>query len=366
MTLPFISYGGSSLLALALGMGIVLALTPQALRRGGRAMSAARLIVLAAGGTGGHVFPAEALAERCCARGYRLALVTDRRGAASAASSARSRRIACRWRACRAASSRACAASCRSALGVFQARRAAAPAEPRRRGRLRRLSLAADRLSPPRARHPDGAARAERRARPRQPPAGAAASRRSRPSFPRSQFLPRRAAQARQRHRQSGPPRHPRAPRRPYAAARRRRAVPHPRHRRQPGRPHLQRGRARGARAPAAARCATRLAIAQQARAEDLEARARRLRGARHRAPSCSRSSATCRSVSRAAHLVICRSGASTVAELATVGRPAILVPYPHATDDHQTANAQALADAGGGWVVPQRGVQRHGRSPTA
>jgi UDP-N-acetylglucosamine--N-acetylmuramyl-(pentapeptide) pyrophosphoryl-undecaprenol N-acetylglucosamine transferase len=54
-----------------------------------------------------------------------------------------------------------------------------------------------------------------------------------------------------------------------------------------------------------------------------------------------------------AAHLVICRSGASTVAELATVGRPAILVPYPHATDDHQTANARALAALGGGWVTP-------------
>src|SRR5205085_3014010 len=54
------------------------------------------------------------------------------------------------------------------------------------------------------------------------------------------------------------------------------------------------------------------------------------------------------------AQLVICRSGASTVAELAAVGRPAFLVPYPHATDDHQTANARALANAGAGWVIPQ------------
>jgi len=54
------------------------------------------------------------------------------------------------------------------------------------------------------------------------------------------------------------------------------------------------------------------------------------------------------------AHLVICRAGASTVAELAALGRPAILIPYPHATDDHQTANARALAEAGGGWLVPQ------------
>lgn len=51
------------------------------------------------------------------------------------------------------------------------------------------------------------------------------------------------------------------------------------------------------------------------------------------------------------AHLVIARSGASTVAELATIGRPSILVPYPHAADDHQAANARAFA-AGGACVV--------------
>jgi UDP-N-acetylglucosamine--N-acetylmuramyl-(pentapeptide) pyrophosphoryl-undecaprenol N-acetylglucosamine transferase len=56
----------------------------------------------------------------------------------------------------------------------------------------------------------------------------------------------------------------------------------------------------------------------------------------------------------KSAHLVICRSGASTVTELSTAGRPAILVPYPFAADDHQTANAQAFAEGGGGWVMPQ------------
>ncbi len=55
-----------------------------------------------------------------------------------------------------------------------------------------------------------------------------------------------------------------------------------------------------------------------------------------------------------AAHLVISRAGASTVAELAAAGRPGLMVPYPSATDDHQTANAQRLAEAGGGWVMPQ------------
>ncbi|MEQ9489265.1 MAG: undecaprenyldiphospho-muramoylpentapeptide beta-N-acetylglucosaminyltransferase [Alphaproteobacteria bacterium] len=55
------------------------------------------------------------------------------------------------------------------------------------------------------------------------------------------------------------------------------------------------------------------------------------------------------------AHLVICRAGASTMAELTTVGRPAILVPYQHAIDDHQTANAACLSDAAGGWMIPEQ-----------
>lgn len=56
----------------------------------------------------------------------------------------------------------------------------------------------------------------------------------------------------------------------------------------------------------------------------------------------------------RDAHLVIARAGASTVCEIAVVGRPAILVPLPGAIDDHQTGNAKALADAGGAWLMPQ------------
>ncbi len=55
-----------------------------------------------------------------------------------------------------------------------------------------------------------------------------------------------------------------------------------------------------------------------------------------------------------AAQAVIARAGASTVAELAAIGRPAILVPYPHAAADHQTANARALAEAGGAVVAPE------------
>ncbi len=53
-------------------------------------------------------------------------------------------------------------------------------------------------------------------------------------------------------------------------------------------------------------------------------------------------------------HLVIARAGASTIAELTAAGRPAILVPLPSATDDHQTANAREMAKSGGARVIPQ------------
>ena len=55
------------------------------------------------------------------------------------------------------------------------------------------------------------------------------------------------------------------------------------------------------------------------------------------------------------ADLVICRSGASTVTELAAVGAAALFVPFPFAVDDHQTHNARFLVDQGAGWLVRQR-----------
>ncbi|KAA5805290.1 undecaprenyldiphospho-muramoylpentapeptide beta-N-acetylglucosaminyltransferase [Alkalicaulis satelles] len=57
------------------------------------------------------------------------------------------------------------------------------------------------------------------------------------------------------------------------------------------------------------------------------------------------------------AHLVISRAGASSVSELAAIGRPAILVPLAIAMDDHQSANAQGLAHAGGAEVMAERDV---------
>ena len=55
-----------------------------------------------------------------------------------------------------------------------------------------------------------------------------------------------------------------------------------------------------------------------------------------------------------AAHLVICRAGASSVAELTAAGRPGLMVPLPNSIDDHQIATARAIEEHGGGWVLLQ------------
>jgi len=52
--------------------------------------------------------------------------------------------------------------------------------------------------------------------------------------------------------------------------------------------------------------------------------------------------------------LLICRAGASTIAELAAAGVPAVLVPFPYAVDDHQTHNARFLSERGGAILIPQ------------
>jgi len=96
-----------------------------------------------------------------------------------------------------------------------------------------------------------------------------------------------------------------------------------------------------------------RLAVVQQARGED-ETRVRdayaRLGVTAEVAPFFSDLPARI----AAAHLIVSRSGASTVAELAAIGRPAILVPLPHALDQDQLANANVLAKAGGAIVLKQ------------
>jgi UDP-N-acetylglucosamine--N-acetylmuramyl-(pentapeptide) pyrophosphoryl-undecaprenol N-acetylglucosamine transferase len=62
-----------------------------------------------------------------------------------------------------------------------------------------------------------------------------------------------------------------------------------------------------------------------------------------------------------AAHLVVCRSGASTIAELGVIGRPAVMVPLPHALDNDQLRNAESFAAAGAGWVHPQATLEAKG-----
>jgi UDP-N-acetylglucosamine--N-acetylmuramyl-(pentapeptide) pyrophosphoryl-undecaprenol N-acetylglucosamine transferase len=96
-----------------------------------------------------------------------------------------------------------------------------------------------------------------------------------------------------------------------------------------------------------------RLRLTQQARPEDIEA-VRAAHAANGIAAELASFFTDVPARLAQAHLVISRSGASTVAELAMIGRPAILVPYLHATDDHQTANAVALSQAGAAWVMSQ------------
>ncbi len=96
-----------------------------------------------------------------------------------------------------------------------------------------------------------------------------------------------------------------------------------------------------------------RIRLVQQARPEDLDATRQVLSGigvAAELAPFFTDMGERLAN----AHLVLCRAGASTIAELAFMGRPAILVPYPHALDHDQAENARLLAENGGGWLMPE------------
>jgi len=97
-----------------------------------------------------------------------------------------------------------------------------------------------------------------------------------------------------------------------------------------------------------------RLSIVQQARAEDLEA-VRKVYARLGVTADCAPFFADLPARMAAAHLVVSRSGASTVAELSAIGRPALLVPLPHALDQDQLANAGALERAGGAITIVQR-----------
>ncbi len=97
----------------------------------------------------------------------------------------------------------------------------------------------------------------------------------------------------------------------------------------------------------------SRLQVTQQCRAEDIEAV--RARYAGHDIPAELGTYFEDMAERLAdAHLFIGRAGASTIAELSAVGRPAILIPLPIATDDHQTANCREMVEAGGARAIRQ------------
>lgn len=97
----------------------------------------------------------------------------------------------------------------------------------------------------------------------------------------------------------------------------------------------------------------SRLSVVQQCRPEDEERVAAAYRDAGVRCEVSSFFTDMARRMVDA-HLIICRSGASTVCEISAIGRPAIFVPLPTAMDDHQTVNASYLSRVGGAWIMPQ------------
>lgn len=312
----------------------------------------ARLVLLAAGGTGGHVFPAEALAQVLIERGWRLGLVTDRRGHAYGGTlgSLETFRIRAGGIAGRGALSKICAVA-ELGIGIIQAR-----------ALLKRLNpevvvgfggyasvptmVAATLLGIPTAIHEQNAVlgRANRLL--------AGRVRRIATSYANVAHV---AADWTAKLTHTGMP--------VRAAVAALRDAPYPTL--SEGLPIrlLVLGGSQGARVlseviPAALAALpeglrTRLTVSQQCRPEDLEMVRAAYAGTGIDATLDSFFADVPERMS-GAHLVIARSGASTVAELTALGRPAILVPYPHAIDDHQTANAHAVDEAGGAWLMPQ------------
>jgi UDP-N-acetylglucosamine--N-acetylmuramyl-(pentapeptide) pyrophosphoryl-undecaprenol N-acetylglucosamine transferase len=105
---------------------------------------------------------------------------------------------------------------------------------------------------------------------------------------------------------------------------------------------------------PAALRA--RLVVTQQCRTEELGAARSALKDAGIEAELAPFFNDVAARLQRA-HLVIARAGASSVAEIAVAGRPAIFIPLPSAIDDHQRANADALVEARAAWRLDQAGL---------
>lgn len=305
-------------------------------------------ILLAAGGTGGHVFPAEALAAELLRRGHRVGLVTDTRGKGFGQSLPELPlyRIPAGTPSGRGIMGKLLSVveivrGVLAALSLLALTRPAAvvgfggyPSLP--------LLLAARLKKTPILIHEQNAVlgRVNRLV--------AKQAARIATSFPATHFLPAQAAVT-----VTGNPVRPAiltAADVPYAAPEQTLRL-------------LVMGGSQGARVlsdvvPAALaqlppEMKRRLRVQQQCRPEDLE----RVRAAYAAAGIAVDTASFFSDVAdrlATAHLVVSRSGASSTAEIAVIGRPSLLVPYAHATDDHQTANAQALALAGGAVVIAQ------------
>ena len=308
-------------------------------------------IVIAAGGTGGHMFPAQALAGTLAERGRDIVLVTDRRGAEYGGAIADTVLTVSAGMVSGQGLPGRLMGLGQIAFGAIQAH-----------GMLRRLApagvvgfggyasvptmLAATRIGLPTVIHEQNAVlgRANRLMAPRVRAIAAAFAE-------TAQLCPADRAKAE----------HTGNPVRAAIAALAERPYPAP----ERGGPLslLVIGGSQGAAVmsevvPAAlaalpAELRARLEVVQQCRADDLDQARETYRAAGIAAELAGFFDDLPARLAKA-QLVIARAGASTVAELTSAGRPAILVPYPSAADDHQSANARAIELAGGGWTMPQ------------
>ncbi len=309
------------------------------------------LVVLAAGGTGGHVFPAQALAAELVERGYRLALITDRRGGAFGGSLSAIETY--RIRATGVAGKHLAAlllSGPNLAVGTVQARQLLKRLKPAVvvgfGGYASVPTMLAATFSGLRtAIHEQNAllGRANRLL--------ASKVDRVATSFLVSGGLPADAVDKAT---------HTGMPVRPAIAAMRTRTYPD-----LAGTGPIELlvlGGSQGAQVfsevipeavgQLADQLRRRLRVTQQCRPEDLD-RVRRHYGELGVEAILAAFFEDVPERLARAHLLISRAGASSVAEITAVGRPAILVPYPYAVDDHQTANAHAMDEVGAGWLIP-------------
>ncbi len=313
-------------------------------------MSGQKLIALAAGGTGGHLFPAQALARELVTLGYRVALITDRRGQAFGD------KIGVELHRIRAGKIEAglkgkIVAVAEMALGTLGAQRL-----------LKRLGpacvvgfggypsvptmIAASRLEVPTLIHEQNAllGRANRLLARR---VGCVATSFAHTSGIAKGLLVKVVVTGN--------------PVRPAIAMMR--GVGYPAVNSDAPFKVLVLGGSQGARILSAVvphalalldpALRSRLEVAEQARPEDLEA-VRQTYLEAGIAAECAGFFDDVPVRLASAHLVISRAGASTVAEIATVGRPGVLVPFAAAAEDHQTLNARALATDGAAWVMAE------------